>query len=340
MKFSDLLHMQHPMPSLEDLHATALSWAALNPRSRTECVETCESEAKIFLHNQMQESTAFLQNTSETHETALNAQKNQACVSLFEAQGDAQNTLQIKKSQSFQRRKTTKAAALEDFIEKAQIPPVLEALQDINQYAPITQALWSRPPTSLPFSFRILSRANELYGLNNWSTKLSPEAENFYALLTGNAEDVYHSDFEPAHNPFLQGETGSFVCPTLLSPPYGYNGATGTAPMAACGAFSLKNTTSEDQSRSFYFALSSYNFAAVFLKTDAWTTLFQTTSNLIHSNVMSADFTIPAAQTATILLVSTPYYYRYSTNAYIVQFLQWGLFNVRSLLTDGLEWVF
>jgi hypothetical protein len=162
----------------------------------------------------------------------------------------------------------------------------------------------------------------------------------------GFADDEYHSDFEPMQNTFLQGAAGNFVCNKMLAAPSGYNSATGTAPMSAVGAFSFANTTDQDIERSIKFGLSSYNFAAVFLKTDEWTPLFQSTSNLNHTSVMSADFIVPVHQTATILIISTPYYYRYSYSnrdgttyqSHLVQFLQWDLFNVREMLGNDLIW--
>jgi hypothetical protein len=61
---------------------------------------------------------------------------------------------------------------------------------------------------------------------------------------------------------------------------------------------------------------------------------------------MSADFVVPTGQTATILLISTPYYYRYSYTgrdgttyqSHLMQFLQWNLFGVRETLGDNLVW--
>jgi hypothetical protein len=162
--------------------------------------------------------------------------------------------------------------------------------------------------------------------------------------LTGEADDEYHSDFEPVQKPFLQGAAGNFVCNKMFAELYGYNGATSAAPMAAVGAFSFKNTTDQDAERSIKFGLSSYNFAAVFLKLNEWTPLFQASSNLSHSEIMTADFTVPAHQTAVILLVSTPYYYRFGTlragnlQSHIVQFLQMNVFNVREMLGNDFIW--
>jgi hypothetical protein len=152
---------------------------------------------------------------------------------------------------------------------------------------------------------------------------------------------------EPVQNCFLQGAAGDFVCNKMFAAPYGYNNATGTAPMCAVGAFALKNMTAEDLPRSIQFGLSSYKFSAVYLKINEWTPLFQSTSNLHHADIMTADFVVPANKTATILLVSTPDHYRHSTRgrdetiyqSHLVQFLQWNLFNVREMLGDELTWV-
>jgi hypothetical protein len=338
VKFADLLQFQKPPQNLKELHAKATAYAALTPRLRTEFLEECEVDAKEIIQLQSQTFESNLQNTYNIGVNSVIFKKMNTCSDIFEAQIDCENILTTKKSSGVQKQSFNKNNALSDFANATIIPDKLTPLQNVNQFDSLKQILTPHSKTALPFRFRILSRANEAYGANNWSTKLANTSENFYDLLMGTTEDEYHSDFEPVQNTFLQGTAGNFICTKIFAAPSGYNIATGTAPMAAVGAFSFKNITDQDVERSLKFGLSTYNFAAVFLKTDEWTPLFQSTSNLYHSSVMSSDFVVPANQTATILLVSTPYYYKYSTNSHIVQFLQWNLFGIREMLGTELLW--
>jgi hypothetical protein len=335
MKFADLLQFQKPPQTLEELHAKVTAIAALTPRSRTEFLEACENEAKNLIAGLSQSSDDDIHYIYSVCNGELTELEKQVCQSILNLQNDFQNELQNKKSDGKQRQANNKNGALSDFVDATATPDMLAPLQSINQYNSIANAIKQsrHQPTSMPFRFRILSRANEIYGANDWTTNLTNTAENFYDLLTGAADDAYHSDFEPVQECFLQGAAGNFVCNKMLTELHGYSNANGTAPMAAVGAFSLENSTSENQSRSISFGLSSYNFASVFLKVEEWTPLFQTTSNLHHSSVMTADFVIPANQTATILLSSTPYYYWYSgrgssstvAQTHLGQFLQWNI---------------
>jgi hypothetical protein len=345
VKFADLLQFQKTPQSLEELHAKATAYAALKPRLRSEFLEECEFETKELLLNKVQDANENLQHTHNIGVDELNAQKVDACTDIFSTQLDSENTLQIKKSKGLHRQFFSKNNALSDFAKTATINR-LEPLQSANQFDSLIDALGPHPQTALPLKFRILSRANEIYDANNWATKLDDTPENFFELLMGTAADEYHSDLEPVQNCFLQGATGDFVCNKIFAAPDGYNGATGTAPMCAVGAFALKNTTAEDLPRSISFGLSSYKFSTVYLKTDVWTPLFQSTSNIHRTATMTADFVVPANQTATILLVSTPYHYLHSTRggdgtiyqSHLVQFLQWNLFGVREMLGDDLVW--
>jgi hypothetical protein len=345
VKFADLLQFQRPTQSLEELHANVMAIANLNPRSRTEFVEECEMDAKDLITKENQESNEYLSHTYNICNDAIISLKTQSCADILMAQNNHENALLAKKLNGLEEHTNNKNGALVELIAAMPLPDVMEPLRLINQYDSLQDVLKPFLKTALPFRFRLLSRANEIYGANNWETNLENIAENFYDLLTGAADDAYHADFEPVQDLFFQGVDGNFCCNKMLSSPYNYSGGTSTAPMAAVGTFSLKNITAEDQPRSINFALSSYNFAAVFIKIDEWTPLFQATNNTYHSTVMTADFVVPAYQTATILLVSTPYYYRYSNgrgtyNSHLVQFLQWQIFGVRAMLGDELEWRF
>jgi hypothetical protein len=347
MKFADLLSFQKHSQGLDELHAKLTALAALNPRSRTEFLEGCEVEAKDLIAARSHDSDDYLTDTYNICVEQINALKSQSCTDIIGVQNSYENILNLKRADGLQRHAADKNNALHDFTNAITVPDVLSLLRSANQYDSLVDALLPRHQSSLSFRFRILSRKNESYGANNWATLLSNTAENFYDLLMGAADDEYHSDLELVQNCFLQGTNGNFVCNKMFSAPAGYNYATGTAPMAAVGAFSLENVTDQDVEKSLKFGLSSYNFAAVFLKLDEWTPLFQTASNLHHSSVMSADFIVPANQTATILLVSTPYYYRYSVttggrgdpvvttyNSHLAQFLQWNIFGIREMLGD------
>jgi hypothetical protein len=328
---------------LEELHAKATAYAALTPRLRTEFLEECEVDAKELFLNKAQDANTNLQHTYNIGVDKLNSQKVDACADIFDMQINCENTFQIKKSKGLHRQVFSKNNALSNFIDTAIIPNMLAQLQSTTQFDSLIDVLGPHPKASLPLRFRILSRANEIYGGNNWTTKLEDTPENFYDLLMGTAANEYHSDVEPVQHCFLQGATGDFICNKMLAAPYDYTAATSTAPMCAVGAFALKNTTDQDIERSINFGLSSYNFSAVYLKIDEWTPLFQSTSNLHHTDIMSADFVVPANQTATILLISTPYYYRYlpqrgTIQTHVVQFLQWNLFGVREMLGDELLW--
>jgi hypothetical protein len=342
VKFADLLQFQKPPQNLEDLHEKATAYAALTPRLRTEFLEECEIEAKNFIEDENNKTKNTLHNASNANIDDLNSQKINACTDIFEEQVEGENALEIKKSGGLQRQVGAKNFVLENFEKTAAIPDVLTPIQSANQVESLKCELAPYPQTALPLRFRILSRANENYGANNWTENLENTAENFYDLLTGNAEYTYHSDLEPAQTLFLQGAAGNFICNKMFSAPHGYSNAIGTAPMAAVCAFSFKNITEVEQMKSISFALSSYNFAGVFLKTETWTPLFQATGNGIHDEIMTADFIVPANQTATILLVSTPYYYRFGTlragnlQSHIVQFLQMNVFNVREMLGNEL----
>jgi hypothetical protein len=339
---------QKPPQSLEELQAKAAAYAALTPRLRTAFLKECEVEARECIQNTKQEANEVLQYTLSTNVNALNTQQENTHSDIQNAQQNRANILNTKKASGLQRQASSKNDFLSDFIKAKTIPDKLAPLKNLNQFDSLKHVFRAQPETALPFKFRILSRANEIYGANNWSTRLANTPENFYDLLMGSADDEYHSDFEPVQNTFLQGAAGNFVCDKMFAVPDGYNQATGSAPMAAVGAFAFENITDQNIERSIKFGLSSYNFAAVYLKIDEWTPLFQSTSNISHDSVRTADFVVPAHQTATILLVSTPYHYLYSSSrgrdttttyqSHLVQFLQWDLFGVREMLGSDLIW--
>jgi hypothetical protein len=348
MKFAHLMTFQKPPQGLEDLHAKATAYAALTPRLRTAFLEECEFEARGCIQNTNQEANEVLQYIRDTNIGALNTQRENTYSNILTSQQNRTNILNAKKSSGLQRQASSKNDSLSDFVNAKKIPDKLAPLKNLNQFDSLKHVFLTQPETALPFKFRILSRANEIYGANNWSTRLANTPENFYDLLMGSADDEYHSDFEPVQNTFLQGTAGNFVCDKMFAVPDGYNYATGSAPMAAVGAFAFENITDQDIEKSINFGLSSYNFAAVFLKTEEWTPLFQSTSNISHESVRTADFVVPAHQAATLLLVSTPYHYLYSSSrgrdttttyqSHLVQFLQWDLFGVREMLGSDLIW--
>jgi hypothetical protein len=349
MKFADLLSLQKPPQNQIIGRATAI--AALNPRSRMDFSEECELDAKDLISKQSVNSTKNLQNVYNIYINKINTQKTQTCIDVFETSIEHCNALQIKKSKGLHKQKNSQNKALEKLIS-TKLSVVSDAsdsllpLKATNQFESLTDVIRGAPKTALPFRFRILTRANYAYGENNWSEALPNDwvpntAENFYDLLIGNAPDTYHSDFEPVQTQFLQGSTGSFLRTQLFSIP-----TPPTIPMAAVGAFSLKNISTQVQVGSIQFDLSCGNFSAVFLKIDAWTQLFQTTTNsptqlLGNTGIQTATFTVPAGQMATIMLVSTPYlgyFAHYGSELHDLQFLQWGVFNVREMFTNNNNW--
>jgi hypothetical protein len=348
MKFANLMSFQKPPQGLEDLHAKATTYAALTPRLRTVFLEECEIEAKECIQNTKQDANKVLQYTCNINIGTLNIQRENTYSAILTLQQNRTNILNAKKSSGLQRQASSKNDSLSDFVKAKTIPDKLAPLKNLNQFDSLKHVFLTQPETALPFKFRILSRANEIYGANNWGTRLANTPENFYDLLMGSADDEYHSDLEPVQNTFLQGAAGNFVCNKIFAVPDGYSYATGSAPMAAVGAFAFENITDQDIEKSIKFGLSSYNFAAVYLKTNEWTPLFQSTSNINHDSVRTADFVLPAHQTATILLVATPYHYLYSSSrgrdapttyqSHLVQFLQWDLFGVREMLGSDLVW--
>jgi hypothetical protein len=63
VKFADLLQFQKSPQSLDELHAKATAYAALNPRLRTEFLEECEIDAKKLITGHSKNSNDDLQYT-------------------------------------------------------------------------------------------------------------------------------------------------------------------------------------------------------------------------------------------------------------------------------------
>lgn len=351
MNFEDLLKLQKNAEDIEELHAQAISEQVLNPRFRTENLLEKAQEAKDCLREQFECRNSYLQEKFHQYHEEFNQQKQKSCVDIFEQHLEDLNQLEIQKSQAFQRQQARSAESLKELAKSARLSDVLAPLRNINAYDSLQETLKNAPKTqegSFSFLFRVLSRKNENYGYNNgptWPTNFD-NPETLYQLLTGDFNDTYQSDFEPFQKHFIQGKAGSFIFNRSLSFPYSYNGAEGVAPLAAVAAIPLENTTDSEKSVSLSLALSSFNFAGVFLKTDEWTPLFQTTTNLVHSGAISTDFTLAAYQKAMVLLVSTPYFYRESYymrdrdgggywiyNSHALQHLQLSFLNLREVLS-------
>lgn len=347
MKFEELLKLQKYSKDLKDIHAEVVSKQVLNPRSRTEDLLQKAQEAIDCFTEHFESWNSYLQIIQSQYLKALEAAKQSQCLHVFEQHLEDLNQLEIQKSRAFQRQQAKSTQSLHELEQTAQISDVLAPLRDINQYDSLHPTIQSKiQAESFPFVFRILSRKNENYGHNSWNT-LPPNFNNpetLYPLLTGDFDDAYLSDLEPFQRYFIQGKAGSFIFNRNGSFPSGYNGAEGSAPLAAMASFSLENTSDSKKSCSLALALSSFNFAGVFLKTEAWTPLFQTTRNLVHSEAIRADFTLLPSQKATVLLVSTPYFYReshltsgrdrsyWTYNSHALQHLQLSFFNIREVL--------
>jgi hypothetical protein len=167
VNFSDLLQFQKTPQTLEELHAKAIAYAALNPRLRTEFLNECEDDAKELIASRKQNSNDDLNDTYNICVSEIADLKTQSCTSIFDLQNDCQDTLLEKRTNGLQKQASDKNDALSEFMSATQFPDVLFPLQATNQFDSLTNALLPRPQTSLPFRFRILSRANESYGTNN-----------------------------------------------------------------------------------------------------------------------------------------------------------------------------
>lgn len=364
MRFADLLKLCQvaappaaPAVPLERVHAQAVSKQALNPRSRTEPLLGYAQQARKLWMGQWEAAHQQVHTTGAAHLVAATEHQNAACLDLFENRIEALNHIEIQKSAAFCTQATQAGVALAGLAEAARVPDRLAPLRDVNQYDSLQSVINQAPQIpeeALPLTLRVLSRKNERYGANYTVPANPNDPETLFQLLMGDVDDAYQADFAPIQTGFLQGSAGGFLWSQNLSYPVGFNDATGAAPLAAVASLALENTTESAQVCQLSFALSSYNFAGVFLKaatwqttaweTAVWTPLFQTTSNLVHISVRTADFTLEPGEHATVLWAATPYYYRESHlggslfeggttvyNSHALQHLQLGIFNLREV---------
>lgn len=350
MRFDELFQLQNLTSDLADIHAQAVSEQVLNPRSRTTLLLDCAQHAQAFWLDYFLQRQNQVQTTSTQRLAEIITHKKDLCLDLFAQHIEDLNQIEMQKSQAFRQQESATQTALQDLAESIHIPDLLAPLRAINAYDSLYTEL-HKPyfqAGSVPLLFRILSRKNENYGQNNWETL--PEEwnapETLYQLLLGNYDDSYHVDLEPIQRCFLHGETGSFIFKHNRAYPVGHADATGSAPLAAVASLDLENHTDTAQNCSLSFALSSYNFAGVFLKTDTWTPLFQADTDLVHNAHMTADFVLAPQQKATVLWAATPYHFRESHletdrfsgrtytvyNSHALQHLQLSLFHIREVL--------
>lgn len=375
MRFADLLKLQQsgmavpPAPpggtppgaaALEAVHAQAVSEQALNPRACTEPLLAYAQQARKLWTAEWEAAHRQGQTTGEDHLAAAGEHQTAACVDLFENRIEALNQIEIQKAAAFRTQAAQVRAAQADLAEPAAVPDHLAPLRDTTQYDSLQGVIKQAaqiPEDALPITFRVLSRKNENYGANAWP--ILPAGvnapETLFQLLMGTFDDAYQADCVPVQTSFLHGSSGSFVLNQNLAYPVGFNDATGSAPLAAVASLALANTTDSEQVCQLSFALSSYNFAGVFLKaaawqaaaweTAVWTPLFQTAANLVHTSVRTEDFTLGPGEHATVLWAATPYYYRESHlegnifdggshtvyNSHAVQHLQLGILNLREV---------
>jgi hypothetical protein len=366
VKFTDFLKFKNQ--TLDELHAKAVSYARLTPRLQTDSTEVFE-EVRDAINNEAGKSLISI----NTEYTSIAIDVNQVITNcdldIKDTQIKIKEAYTNKKDEGIKRNiiKKNEAKTILDnevAISKANNPSaLLDPLQSANQFHPLSLAFKNYTLASLPFRFRVCSRKNEAYGQNNWATELEDSPQNFHDLLLGTTADEYQSDLEPDNIRFLQGD-GTFAYTNLLT---GYNTTTQISstsgynrtniynypikPLLAIGAFILENETPESKVFNLPCALSCHNYAAVFIKIDdIWTPLYLSTTRTASIDQV-VEVTIPANKSATIIIVSTPYLYRYESGTstsgsyYYVnytphthQFLQWGVFNIRALLNDGLKW--
>lgn len=373
MKFSDLLNLTPEPQTLEELHEKAQNIAVLASRTTSALTSEYKADADALLEERTNTATATLSAACDGANEDIGNVLQDGLSGTANAYDDALQALYDKEGESQTRQGAERDSCLAQMLEARDIPPQpLAVLREALEFNPLSSA-FSPAPNALPFKFRVCTRGNEAYGAENAVSTLAETPENFYALLTGAADYTYHSDFEPDAARFLQGEAGSFV---YTKESVGYHSFTtfsqrGTGydytsvynypitPMAAIGAFMLINPSDADVAFDLPFALSSHKFAKVYVNTSGtWTTLYSTTSRL-ESISQTVSVAVPAQQTVTVLLVGTPYIYRYLSRTEVVpstsergdptyytyyyvqtcQFTQLAIYNLRNILAStGLQW--
>ncbi|WCR54465.1 MAG: hypothetical protein PG981_001487 [Wolbachia endosymbiont of Ctenocephalides orientis wCori] len=263
-------------------------------------------------------------------------------------------------------RKDANIAAINSATDLGAIKNILKTINDLPTGSPIMKEIQPRAVIqsgSLTFLFGVLSRYNDYGGwsqghftseLGQWYSNTS-YTNNMFSLLVGcHSYDTSYVGFykQPCiYN--LQGSKGTFIFREFYLR-RSYSSNIFTYPYALLGVIFVKNTTSNDITRTINFVATSYwnsgyEGAGLFVETPdnnnaskkqisaiTWTRVHSySSSNTGYSG--SEKVNIPAGKTVAILLYTSPYYNE-GTNNYYVQFMQWGIYNFRSnFLTDGLE---
>lgn len=242
----------------------------------------------------------------------------------------------------------------------------LAAINDLPDNTTITEHLGIENgnarfgASTLPFIFGILNRWGGVngYGINAFTTQLgqwhNSGGNHMLELLTGaNAYDNQYISFQKQPNiEFMQGSDGYFVHAEQISR-YANSANQYNYPEALLGVIFIKNTTTEDITRSFSFGGASYwnsGYEGASLQlgvpneTDAnkeniteltWSVLYSYSSSSNNFS-QSVNVTIPAGKTVALLFYTSS---RYVTSSGGYQFFQqFYIKNFRSaFMAAGLE---
>lgn len=344
MRFDDLLKLQ-----TDGLRSQAVGRRALAPRSRTDPMLEVAQEAEVCFEDQVENVRQRLQR-EEGHSLDAITDVYEACSQeVLHSKEDSLSALEAKHADGESRQAAFQKDQLKQLENTASTSSdaLFAQLHEVNQLDSIYSGILNEQrhrPGSIPVLFRILSRKNEKYGANDWSTTLPNTPDAFYSLLMGTADDSYQSDHVPCMQAFAQGEDGAFSFTQCQTNLYDNSHASGTTPCAAVAAVTFQNQTDATQTCPIGFALSSRNFAGLYLKLDDWEPLFQSTSSATTASE-TAVLTIPPHRNAVLMAVATPYYYRYSYktydrdtkettthySAFVEQFIQLGLFHLKEV---------
>lgn len=230
----------------------------------------------------------------------------------------------------------------------------------ITEHQGIEQGNLRFGENTLPFIFGILNRWGGVngYGINAFTTQLgtwyNSGGNNMLELLTGaNAYDNEYISFHKQPNiEFLQGAAGYFVHAHQFTR-YANSANQYNYPSAQLGVIFIKNTTTEDITRTFTFGGSSYwnsgyeggsiqlgvpdetNANKENITELTWNVLYSYSSSTNNFS-QSVNVTIPAGKTVALMLYASE---RYVTSSSGYQFFQqFYIQNFRSnFMTAGLE---
>lgn len=221
-------------------------------------------------------------------------------------------------------------------------------------------------PGSLPFLFGVLSRGNNYFGHGIFTTELgawgSDTIDYMLQLLAGahTYDTSYVSFYRPRQLCFLEGNKGTFIYgesyTRFINDSFSSNYQIYEYPYVALGVIFIKNTTSISINETINFVGSSGGLekAGLFVGTPDTNKSRVTWKNIYKYIDRSSQFAasgnveIPGGKTIAVLLCTSSYPHSdmkisegvllggtYKTYG---QFIQWGIYNIRSnFLTTGLE---